>query len=148
VICFRYIHSLYYLGHKAKNNKKTTAASTQPYRLEAYNAGHTPIYTYSFSFIEVPVLVEVVATTTTIYFSWMQNGTLDRYTVSYTYTIRGNGCDSVLTGNSTELGNETRNYMLMDLEENSDYAITLNAIKGRRHGGTHIPATTNVTGAF
>jgi hypothetical protein len=104
----------------------------------------------SFFYIEGPILVEVATTTTTIYFSWTQSGTLvDRYTVSYTYTLRGTGCDStVLTGNSMELRNGKRNYTLMDLEEDSDYTITLTAIKDRRRIGTRISATTNVTGAF
>jgi hypothetical protein len=92
--------------------------------------------------------VEIATTTTVIYFSWTQSGTLvDRYTVSYTYTIRGTGSDyTVLTGNNMETGNGTRKYTLTELEGNSGYNITLTAIKGRRNLGTPILAITNGTG--
>jgi hypothetical protein len=98
--------------------------------------------------IEAPILVEVI-TVTTVDFRWTQSGTLvDRYTVSYTYTIRGTGCDSMVRrGNSVELGNRTRNYTLTGLEENSNYDIILTAIKGRRDVGIHILVSTNETGA-
>jgi hypothetical protein len=90
--------------------------------------------------------VEVVASTTTILFSWTQSGTaVERYLLSYTYTIRG--CDlTTVRGSNLEVGSTRRNYTLVGIEENSDYDITLTAINKRRRVEAHIFATTNATG--
>ena len=97
-------------------------------------------------FSGAPVFHEVVSTTTTIDLHWTQNGTsVERYNVSYTYTIRGCG----LTSNNTEIGDgTTRSYTLRNLEEGSDYDITLIAIKGRRQARTQIITPTNHTGIY
>jgi hypothetical protein len=51
---------------------------------------------------------------TTISFGWAQSdGTpVDRYAISHTYTIRGAGCDLILTGDTLEVENGTGNYTL------------------------------------
>ena len=52
---------------------------------------------------------------------------MDSYTVSYTYTIRRCGSGPMSGSEEISDGN-ARNFTLKDLEEDSDYTITLNAI--------------------
>ena len=78
-------------------------------------------------YTDSPTLHEVTTTSTTITLSWTQSATVDRYTVSYTYTIRR--CGSGPVSGSEEISNgNARRFTLTDLEEDSDYTITLTAI--------------------
>ena len=63
---------------------------------------------------------------TTIALSWTQSATVDSYTVSYTYTIRRCGSGPVSGSREIRDGN-ARSFILTDLEEDSDYTITLTA---------------------
>ena len=75
-----------------------------------------------------PVLMDATATSTTIAFSWTQSGSsVDNYTVSYTYTIRQCGLGPMSKIEEISDGN-ARSFNLNDLEEDSDYTITLTAI--------------------
>ena len=90
-----------------------------------------------------PVLIDATATSTTINLSWTQSGSsVDSYTVSYTYTIRRCGCPSeeISDGNA-------RSFTLTDLEEDSNYTITLTAISAAGQATSNqITATTSEAG--
>ena len=75
-----------------------------------------------------PILMDATATSTTIALKWTQSGSsVDNYTVSYNYTIRR--CGSVPVSGSVEISDSNaRRFNLTDLEEDSDYNITLTAI--------------------
>ena len=64
---------------------------------------------------------------TTIAISWTQSAIVDRYTISYNYTIRRCGSGPV-SGNESTVNGYARSFNLTDLEEDSDYTITLTAI--------------------
>ena len=71
--------------------------------------------------------MDVTATSTTIALSWTQSGSsVDSYTVSYTYTIRRCGSGPVSGSEEISDGN-ARSFTLTDLEEDSDYIISLTA---------------------
>ena len=57
---------------------------------------------------------------------------MDRYRVSYTYTIRECRSEPVAGDVEIEDGN-VRNFTLTGLEEDSDYTIMLSAIRNDRH---------------
>ena len=101
--------------------------------------------------IDTPVLMNATASgPTTITLSWTQSATVDRYTVSYTYTIRR--CGSGPASGSEEISNgNARSFTLTDLEEDSDYTITLTAIMISADGqlqitSNQISATTDTAG--
>ena len=80
-----------------------------------------------YDYIDTPNLMDATSGSTTITLSWTQSATVDRYTVSYTYTIRR--CGSGPASGSEEISDgNARNFTLTDLEEDSDYTITLTAI--------------------
>ena len=71
---------------------------------------------------------------------------MDRYTVSYMYTIRR--CGSGPVSGSVEISDgNTKNFTLTDLEEDSDYTITLIAISanGQLQITSNIISTTTHT---
>ena len=69
-------------------------------------------------------------TATTLSLSWTQPGSaVDSYTVSYSYTIRRCGSGSISGSVGISNGN-ARSVMLDNLEEDSDYSITLTANRG------------------
>ena len=78
--------------------------------------------------LQLLLLMDATATSTTINLNWTQSGSsVDSYTVSYTYTIRQ--CGSGPVSGSEEISNgNARSFTLTDLEEDSDYTITLTAI--------------------
>ena len=94
-----------------------------------------------------PVLADATATSTTIALSWTQSGSsVDSYTISYTYTIRRCGSSPVSGSEEISDGN-ARSFTLTDLEEDSDYTITLTAISAAGQLTSHqITATTNTAG--
>ena len=71
---------------------------------------------------------------------------MDSYTVSYTYTIRR--CGSGPLSESVEIRNgNARSFTLTDLEEDSDYTITLTAISAAGQLiSNQISTTTNTAG--
>ena len=72
---------------------------------------------------------------------------MDRYTVSYNYTIRGCGSGPVSSG-SIDIGDaNAMSVTLTGLEEDSDYEIILTAYKGDKNVNSNIIfTTTNGTG--
>ena len=79
----------------------------------------------------------------------MQNGTnVERYTVSYNYTIRE--CGSGFDSRSVEISDgNARNYTLTGLEEDSDYNITLTAHRGNRSATSNTTSTnTSMAGVY
>ena len=87
------------------------------------------------------------ATSTTIALSWTQSGSsVDSYRVSYTYIIRRCGSGPVSGSEEISDGN-ARRFTLTDLEEDSDYTITLTAISdSRQHASNQITTTTDTSG--
>ena len=81
------------------------------------------------SLAAAPALMDTAATSTTIALSWTQSGSsVDSYTVSYIYTIRRCGSGH-LSGSEEEINDgNARSFTLTDLEEDSDYTISLTAI--------------------
>ena len=66
-------------------------------------------------------------TATTLSLSWSQPGSdVDNYTVSYIYTIRQCGSGPI-SDSVVDISGNARSVMLDDLEEDSDYSITLTA---------------------
>ena len=81
-----------------------------------------------YNYIDPPVLMDTTTSgPTTIAISWTQSVNVDRYTVSYTYTIRRCGSGPVSGSEEISDGN-ARSFTLTDLEEDSNYTITLTAI--------------------
>ena len=96
-----------------------------------------------------PVLMDATATSTTIALSWTQSGSsVDSYTVSYTYTIRRCGSGPVSGSEEIRNGN-ARHFTLTDLEEDSDYTITLTAISAAgQFVSNQISITTTIAGSY
>ena len=84
-------------------------------------------------------------TATTLSLSWTQPGSaVDSYTVSYTYTIRQ--CDSGPISDSVEISNgNARSVMLDNLEEDSDYSITLTANRGSIQVNSNVVSATTIS---
>ena len=81
--------------------------------------------------------------------SWVQNGSsVDRYTVSYNYTLRECTDSSTALSGSVEISDgNARSFTLTGLEEDSDYDIMLTAYRGNRQVDSNIVFTdTNETG--
>ena len=80
----------------------------------------------------------------------MQEGdAVDDYRLSYSYTIKG--CDHGKVQGSVLISNgDARSYDLTDLHENSDYTISLAAIRNNRAAISNhtIHFTTNTTGEY
>ena len=86
----------------------------------------------SIDFIASPVVSRGASDSTSISLSWTQSGSsVDRYTVSYNYTIRGCGSGPV-SGSVNIIDGNARSLTLTGLEEDSDYTITLTAHRGNR----------------
>ena len=80
-----------------------------------------------------PDITDISATATTIALSWTQNGNVDSFTVSYNYTIRRCGPASPVSGSEVISDGNARSFTLTDLEEDSDYTITLTANSGNKN---------------
>ena len=103
------------------------------------------------SFAVAPVLMDVTATSTTIDLSWTQNGSsVESYTVSYNYTIRRCGSGPVSGSEDPEISDSNaRNFTLTNLEEDSDYTITLTAISAAvKLTSNKINTTTTTAGVY
>ena len=101
-----------------------------------------------YNYIDPPVLMDTTTSgPTTIAISWTQSVTVDRYAVSYIYTIRRCGSGRV-TGSEEISDGNARSFTLTNLEEDSDYTITLLVITtdGLRIISNHISATTDTAG--
>ena len=88
-------------------------------------------------------------TATTLSLSWTQPGSaVDSYTVSYTHTIRQ--CGSGPISDSVEISNgNARSVMLDNLEQDSDYSITLTANTGSIQVDSNVVmATTSTAGRY
>ena len=88
-------------------------------------------------------------TATTLSLSWTQSGSaVDSYTVSYTYTIRRCGSGPI-PGSVVGISGSDRSVMLDNLEEDSDYSITLTANSGTIQLDSNVvSATTSSAGIF
>ena len=99
--------------------------------------------------------MDATATSTTIALSWTQSGSsVDSYIISYNYTIRKCGSGPVSVSVLIIDGN-VRSFTLTDLEEDSDYTITLTAIitltgisAAGQHTSNQISTTTHTAGIF
>ena len=108
------------------------------------NMYNTP-WIYHVSLAVAPVLMDATATSTTIALSWTQSSSsVDSYTVSYTYTIRRCGSGPVSGSEEISDGN-ARSFTLTDLEEDSDYTITLTAISAAGQLTSNQISTTTTT---
>ena len=98
-----------------------------------------------------PVLSDATATSTTIALSWTQSGSsVDSYTISYNYTIRRCG-SGPMTGSEEISDGNGRNFTLtgLELEEDSDYTITLTAISAAGQlTSNQITTTTDTAGVY
>ena len=90
-----------------------------------------------------PVLNPPTAVTaTTLSLSWTQPGSaVDSYTVSYTYTIRQCGSGPI-TGSVVDISGNAGSVMLDNLEEDSDYSITLTANRGNLQLNSNVVSVT------
>ena len=86
-------------------------------------------------------------TATTLSLSWTQSGSaVDSYTVSYTYTIRRCGSGPI-PGSVVGISGNAGSVMLDNLEEDSDYSITLTANRGTIQLNSNVVmATTSTAG--
>ena len=93
----------------------------------------------------VTLLDKTTVDATTISLSWTQSGSsVDRYTVSYNYTIRG--CGSGPVSGSVEISDgNARSFTLTGLEEDTDYNITLTALRRNRQVNSNTISTTTST---
>ena len=111
---------------------------------------HSCIFQSHHFTLAPPVLNPPTAVTaTTLSLSWTQPGSaVDSYTVSYTYIIRQ--CGSGPISDSVEISNgNARSVVLDNLEEDSDYSITLTADIGTLQLDSDVViATTNTAGIY
>ena len=68
---------------------------------------------------------------------------MDSYTISYSYITRG--CDGTVIGEDTITGidGSIRTYSLSNIQENSDFDISITAVNGA--GSSPVPARTSST---
>ena len=109
---------------------------------------HAPFYAL-YTLVVAPVLMGATDISTTIALSWTQTGSsVDGYTVSYNYTIRTCGSGPVSGSEEISDGN-ARSFTLTDLEEDSDYTITLTAISAAGQlTSNQISTTTATAGSY
>ena len=84
-------------------------------------------------------------TATAISLSWTQSGSaVDSYTVSYTYTIRRCGSGPI-SASVVGISGISRSVMLDNLEEDSDYSITLTANRGSIQVNSNVVSATTIS---
>ena len=89
-----------------------------------------------------PTINMVTPQTTSINLAWSQHAgdVVDSYTISYSYITRCCG-GTVLGGNTiTGIDGSIRTYSLSNIEENSDFDISITAVNGV--GSSTVPART------
>ncbi len=87
----------------------------------------------------------VTATSITITWNQSNDSVIDRYEVSYMYTIRRCSA-SPGQGMNTLSGDSARSYNLMSLNEDSTYTMTVTAINGAGSRSSTITADTSTSG--
>ena len=96
-------------------------------------------------------LISVTPQTTTISLNWIQppGDVVDFYNIAYTSTTeecRGT-IHFMLINSISGINGSLRSYTLKNLEEDSEYNITVEAVKGAGKAGTTLPTTrTSVSG--
>ena len=92
-----------------------------------------------------PIITNMTSRTTSINLVWSQGAgdVVDSYTISYSYTTRE--CDGTVLGSDTITGidGSIRVYSLSNIEENSDFDISITAVNGA--GRSPVPARTYST---
>ncbi len=91
-------------------------------------------------------LIVTVVTATSITITWTQSSGIfiDRYEVSYMYTIRR--CSASPGQGMNTLSGSARLYNLMSLNEDSTYTITVTAINDEGSRSSRITANTSISG--
>ncbi len=91
-------------------------------------------------------LTITMVTATSITISWTQSSDIfiDRYEVSYMYTIRR--CSASPGQGMNTLSGSARSYNLMSLNEDSTYTITVTAINDGGSRSSTITANTSTSG--
>ena len=93
----------------------------------------------------IPTITKVTPQTTSINLVWSQRAgdVVDSYTISYSYITRG--CNGTALGGNTITGidGSIRTYSLSNIEENSDFCISISAVNGA--GTSQVPARTSFT---
>ena len=133
--------------HKLVLTSKTMKSQGNFTIIINYAISRVSINFYNLNIIDAPELTGGTATSTTIGLSWTKSGSsVDSYTVSYTYTIRR--CGSGPMSGSVEISDgNVRSFTLTDLEEDSDYTITLTAISAAGQlTSNQISTTTDTAG--
>ncbi len=87
-----------------------------------------------------------MVTATAITITWTQSSDIfiDRYEVSYMYTIRR--CSASPGQGMNTLSGSARSYNLMSLNEDSTYTITVTAINDEGSGSNTITPNTSTSG--
>ena len=87
-----------------------------------------------------PIITNMSPQTTSINLAWSQHAgdVVDSYTISYSYITRG--CNGTVLGEDTIIGidGHIRTYSLSNIEENSDFDISITAVNGA--GSSPVPA--------
>ncbi len=91
-------------------------------------------------------LTVTMVTSTTIIITWTQSSDIfiDRYEVSYMYTIRR--CSASPGQGMNTLSGSAKSYNLMSLNEDSTYTITVTAINDEGSRSSTITADTSTSG--
>ncbi len=91
-------------------------------------------------------LTVTMVTATSITIAWTQSSDIfiDRYEVSYMYTIRR--CSASSGQGMNTLSGSARSYNLMSLNEDSTYTITVTAINDEGSRSSTITANTSTSG--
>ncbi len=91
-------------------------------------------------------LTVIMVTATSITITWTQSNdiVIDRYEVSYMYTIRR--CSASPGHGMNTLSGSARSYNLMSLNEDSTYTITVTAINDEGSRSSTIAANTSTSG--
>ncbi len=93
-------------------------------------------------------LTVTMVTATSITITWTQSSAIfiDRYEVSYMYTIRSVRCSASPGQGMNTLSGSERSYNLMGLNEDSTYTITVAAINDEGSRSSTITADTSTSG--
>ncbi len=91
-------------------------------------------------------LTVIIVTATSITITWTQSSDIfiDRYEISYMYTVRR--CSASPGQGMNTLSSSARSYNLMSLNEDSTYIITVTAINDEGSRSSTITADTSTSG--
>ena len=87
-------------------------------------------------------------TATTLIITWTVSGSIDRYEVTYNYTVNRCSAPQGAPRTSTIFDGSMKSYTLVDLNEDSNYIITVRAINTAGSTNATLMANTSTSGIY